>query len=440
MKIPKSIVLLLLFCKISYTQEMKLEKVTQEELLEKKHPKDTTASACYLIKKLHLQFGYNEDNGFYYEAETSLKVKIYKTDGLKQATIEIPYYIGYTNLNKDKVEIKYGATYNWENGKIVKTKLASEGKIKQNINQYYNTFTIVLPNVKVGSIFEVRYIVKSENIRTLPVFEYQEDIPVNYATFFCKTPGTYKYKTVHIGGFEFINNENIKPRTISVKDFISKGTKYINFNQLERELIFKDVPALKEEIFSETNNSKARIVNELEAILRINDKDTKKIAMTWNDVSKQMYEEKYFGKLLTINNFYPEILKSIIQDNDDEKTKMIKIFKYLQQHLTWDEKKQIYSKSDFNEVFKTKSGNVGEINLMLVGLLKAAFLEANPVVLSVTDKLYFPSIDNLNYVIAGVKIDNELYLLDATDKLSEPNILPHRCLNGSGYLILMKKH
>jgi hypothetical protein len=37
-----------------------------------------------------------------------------------------------------------------------------------------------MPNVRVGSVIEYRYIWKSENIVKFPVFNFQQEIPVNY--------------------------------------------------------------------------------------------------------------------------------------------------------------------------------------------------------------------------------------------------------------------
>lgn len=423
--------LLIFIC--NNAQDFKLEKVTKDELLEKKHPIDSAASACYLFKKQFTKFGYAEDSGFYSITEFSFKIKIYKKDGLKYGTIEVPYYTGYTNLNEDKVDIKYGATYNLVGNEIVKTKLDNVGKIRQNYNQYWSLLTIVFPSVKEGSIIELKYILKSENIRTLPDFEYQEDIPVDNALFYCNTPVTYRYKTVHIGNSEIVYNEKITSVSISMDEKSMRQSKSLNFNQLNKEIIIKNIPKYIDEIYNE-GSVKSKIESELEVIIR-DDGDHKKMAMTWDDVAKNLYVEKEFGKYIKVNKFYDEILKIIYKDGDDEKTKMVKVFKYIKNHMNWNEKNEIFTKNEISKVFQSKEGNVSEINLMLLGFLKAAFLDAQPVVLSTREKIYFPSLDKLNYVIVGVKIENEIYLLDATDKNSEPNILPARCLKDNAWML-----
>ena len=47
----------------------------------------------------------------------------------------------------------------------------------------------------------------------------------------------------------------------------------------------------------------------------------------------------------------------------------------------------------------------------------------------------FPTREGYNYVIASVRLNGELILLDATEKFSVPNLLPARVYNWKGRLI-----
>ena len=74
------------------------------------------------------------------------------------------FYIGYENLSEDRLEFSNAVTYNLENGSIVKTKLDNQGAFTKKVNKYWNEKIITFPNVKVGSIIEYKYVLKSENI------------------------------------------------------------------------------------------------------------------------------------------------------------------------------------------------------------------------------------------------------------------------------------
>ena len=53
------------------------------------------------------------------------------------------------------------ATYNLVNNKVEKTKLKSDGEFIEKTNKFYSEKKITMPNVKVGSIIEYKYIKKS---------------------------------------------------------------------------------------------------------------------------------------------------------------------------------------------------------------------------------------------------------------------------------------
>src|SRR5690606_12158956 len=50
-----------------------------------------------------------------------------------------------------------------------------------------------------------------------------------------------------------------------------------------------------------------------------------------------------------------------------------------------------------------------------------------------------PVISGFNYVIAAVKIDNEIHFLDATERYLPFGELPLRCINGNGRIIYSAK-
>jgi hypothetical protein len=128
-----AIVLLLFIAKVQ-SQNYQLGKVTVAELQEKVHPIDSSAPAAILFKKGRTYFSYNKDVGFSANHVCEVKIKIYKKEGLKWADQKVRFYIGYENLNEDRLEFSDAITYNLENGAIVKTKLENQGAFKKKIN------------------------------------------------------------------------------------------------------------------------------------------------------------------------------------------------------------------------------------------------------------------------------------------------------------------
>jgi hypothetical protein len=86
-----------------------------------------------------------------------------------------------------------------------------------------------------------------------------------------------------------------------------------------------------------------------------------------------------------------------------------------------------------------KKGTCGEINLILVNLLKDAKLNAQPILVSTRENgtitTAVPGIDQFNKVMAHVVIDDKTYILDATDKLTPPHLIPLDVMLSEGLVI-----
>lgn len=89
-----------------------------------------------------------------------------------------------------------------------------------------------------------------------------------------------------------------------------------------------------------------------------------------------------------------------------------------------------------------KSGTSGEINLILVNLLKEAGLEAYPMLVSERFhgkvNVAYPFIEQFNSVFACVIINNKKHYLDATDKAIAPHLTPSSILNTTAFLVNRK--
>src|SRR6476620_10091354 len=190
---------LLLFSLCAVSQKLQLGKVTDDELLEARNKTDTSAPAAFIFKTAKTEFIYTEDDGFTSTTVFQIKLKIYKKEGLEWANFKIPYYVGYTKLDDEIVEVLNGYTYNLEKGKIVKTRVTGEGKFNEKVNENWKIKSVVFPNVREGSILELEYKFKSQNLSVLPDFQFQYDIPVDNAEFKTAIPKCYDYSGMKKG-------------------------------------------------------------------------------------------------------------------------------------------------------------------------------------------------------------------------------------------------
>ncbi|WP_333878297.1 DUF3857 domain-containing protein [Flavobacterium sp.] len=419
-----------------FSQGLDMESVTKAELKQTVFPADTAAPAAILYKKGQTYFRYNIKSGFVSYTEIALKIKIYKKAGLKWANFQIPYYTGYKFLEDEAVEVKKAYTYNLEGDKIIKEKVPGESKFKEKINEYWTARKITFPNVKVGSVIEINYELKTENLSELPDFQFQYDIPVSHIEYTARIPEFYIYKAIKTGYVDLQKEDVIENGSQSFDNEYHKSM-VMTYKQVKSVYKAQNIPALKEEKYvNNINNYYGKIKHELE-IIRMPDETPKSISGTWTDVAKSVYKEKYFGSELEKFNYFINDLKVIIKDGDTLETKMTKVFNHVKNKMNWNGEYGFYTKNGVEKTYVERTGNVADINLILVAMLKMSGLEANPVLLSTREngEAFFPNKSFLNYVIAAVNLNGKRYLLDATDKNAAPNYIPVRALNQLGILI-----
>jgi len=417
-------------------QNLDLGKVTKKELEESIHPIDSSASAAFIFKKARTFFTYSEKNGFECVTKFSIKLKIYKKEGFSWANFEIPYYVGYEKLDDEKVYITKAFTYNLENSKIDKQRVTSEGKFIEKVNDLWQTKLITFPNIKVGSILELEYELRSPNLSELPTFQFQYNIPVDYAQLQTEIPEFYIYKAIKSGYVNVTLNDVMEHTSISYNNKYNQ-VEYLGYQQIKTLYEVAEVPALIEEDYvSNIDDYYGKIQQELQ-LIRFPKEEPKQIATTWESVAKSIYEDKEFGAELSKNNYFLNNLKQITDKTESKEERLKVIFEFVKNKMTWNGKYGYYTKKGVEVAFNESTGNVAEINLMLTAMLKMGGLEANPVLLSTRDNgvALFPNRSKFNYVIACVDLGEKQILLDATEKLASINCLPIRDLNNKGRLI-----
>ncbi|MBS7231825.1 DUF3857 domain-containing protein [Flavobacterium psychroterrae] len=438
MKFQSLVIAVFLFLGILNTkaQNYELGKVTITELKEKSNPKDTTAPATILFKKARTYFTYDKDKGFYANHVYEFKIKIYKKEGLKWADQKVHFYIGYESLNEDRLEFSNAVTYNLENGSIVKTKLDNQGTFKKKVNKFWNEKTITLPNVKVGSIIEYRYILKSENIVKLPDFDFQFDIPVSYFEYKTDIPEYYIYKPILTGSHKIEAESKFTNANQSFADEHNM-TKSISYKQISAFYKGKDIPALTNEPFVDNiKNYTGSIHHELERV-RYPDQPVKDYAMTWEGVATSIFKSENFGKELNEKSFLLEDVKRLLTNVESQNERLNIIFKFVQSKMNWNEVNDCFTDKGVKKAYADQLGNIAEINFILINMLKLGGIDVNPVLVSTIENgvPVYPTRTGFNYVIAAAEIDGKQILLDASHKFTYPGILPLNILNWKGRLI-----
>lgn len=203
--------------------------------------------------------------------------------------------------------------------------------------------------------------------------------------------------------------------------------------------LFNSKPYEYEPYVLNYNNIRTSVRYEIGSI-NIPGKISENYSTTWEEIGKKLLNNDDFGGYYKKTNaFKKEILPNLISGLESKQEIAAAILAYVQNNFSWNEYYGKYASQSLNKTIKTKVGNVADINLLLVAMLREAGIDADPVVLSSVPNgrlnYMFPSISKLDYVIASFYEDSKLYLMDATNKFSQINQLPQRVLNYRGFYI-----
>ena len=395
-------------------QIFELGKVTIAELQEKVHPKDSSAVAAFLFNKGQVNIGRNG----YSQSSVKKRIKIYKKEGYKWATVQV----GFSASNFRNLSITDVYTYNLVDGKIVKSKLKSDGEFIDKINTEYWVKKITFPDIKEGSVIEYE-IKNNDGSLSIRDWDFQETIPVNYSEFKTIIPESFTFKR-NVKGFF---TPKINTQIAETYGYLANETTYI----------LKDLPAMKEESYvNNTSNYCSGIVHELEKI-SIPGQFYKSISSSWGVVAKTIYEFESFGSELNKTGYFEDDLQLLLKGKVSPTDKITAILDYVKSNVKWNDHLGYSCEKGVRKAYKEKIGNCADINLMLTAMLRYAGLDANPVLISTRSNgiAFFPTVSAFNCVIAGIETSNGKILIDATDKFATPNVLPLRDLNWMGRLI-----
>lgn len=407
--------LLIIFQITNYTFSQKLElgKVTIEELKQKNHAIDPNASAAIIFKKGMTTFRTTGDGEWILDTKTEYKIKIFNKEGLEQGNQSFAFYTGGTT--NEKISISDAATYNLVGDKIEKTKLKSEGEFIEKINESWSVKKLSFPAVSEGSIIEFSITKSSPYITHIDDFYFQTDIPIDNLRYNLQFPEYFKFNTI-ITGYEQIKHEHT-------------GSSHI--------YTASNIPAIKDEDYVFNSNNYASILKLELSSVSYPGEIQRNLSLSWDDIVRNIFENQNFGGELKKRDYFEEDLKKILAEAKSNKEKIAFIYDFVKSKMTWNENYGIYTSDGVRKAYKQNTGNVAEINLMLVAMLRSAGIEANPIIISTRSNgvAIFPNRTAYNYVAVVVEDQESLLFLDATEKKLLPGMLPLRALNWVGRVI-----
>jgi hypothetical protein len=379
------------------------QPITQEELKMTSVPEAPGAPAIYLYR----QVDRNDQEAHEYNY---LRVKILTEEGRKQADVEIPFFKTEANIHGIKARTirPDGSIANFDGKVYEKTIVKARG-----VKFLAKTFT--LPDVQAGSIIEYHYTRDWDQGIYFREAHWilAEELYTRFAKFSLKPissfvirwswplglpPGTNPPKDEHGS----VNMETHNIPAFQIEDYMPPE------NELKMRVDF---------IYSEGNDEKEP------------EKFWKKEGKTQND-----RVENFVGKRKAME----QAVAQIVGTGDSPEVKLQKIYARVQQirnisfevEKTEQEQKREKMReiNNVEDLWKNGYGNGRQITWLFLGLVRAAGLEAYPVLVSRRDQYFFkPNLMNtgqLNDNVVLVKVNGTELYFDPGTPFTPYGLLP----------------
>lgn len=413
------LILLLSSAQQSEAQTSKFGEVSNEELTMKQYPLDTAAEAVILFDKGNTKFG---ARGIVMERH--VRIKVLKKAGYDWANFEVPY------IMKGRVMELKGTTYNLVNGSVVQSKLDPKSAFDEKFYEDWYLKKFTMPNVKEGSVIDVTYTIQLvAAFFNLPDWEFQRTIPTVWSEYQAEIPTNLTYRFL-MQGYHPLYQYNKQSKAA----YTTTGSNY------QYTWIMKDVPALKEESYITTlKDYQTRLEFELQQV-QVPGKLAQQVTGSWEEVTKTLMKSERFGNQITGRTGLKSIVTPLIAECKTKEETAEKIYDHVRNRMTWNKGYGFLTTSlTLRKAYDDAKGSIGDINLMLIAMLREANLDANPVLVSTRSNgrppLDSPLLSKFNYVVAHVVLNDKEILLDASESLLPFGMLPKRALNGEGHLI-----
>ncbi len=423
----KHICLLLFFCLFSIgLHAQKLKKlpaygdVDKSDLVMKECGFDKGAAAMVIFDEAESVFRINETTSslsFYEQTLHRVRIKIFNESGFEYANVKVKY----PSHDKMISIINFSAqTYNLDaSGNVVISKVDKASVYDKKINARFSEKIFAFPEVKAGSIIEYKYTLDNA---TRDQWYFQKKIPVQFSRFIVDFPSEFI--------MDFIPNCSLPlQKGTSSKD----GAGNYNWYAME------NVPGLSDEPYMSCREDYLQKIESRLIALDFPGVPRRSLLRTWPEIIKELVEDEDFGRQLKKDIPRTADLNMMLVGLNDPFKKMYIIHEYVRKNMQWNGYSNIWALDGVKSAWRDKKGTTGEVNLILINLLKDAGLTVHPLLVSTRDNGIINTgvagYDQFDKVLAQVTIGDKIYILDATERSTPSMLIPLEVMASEALLI-----
>lgn len=404
------------FCLISLGQSQLPEfgQITNEEINLKECDFDKEAEAVIIFDDAFTDY----DDDYNMLTTRRVRIKILNEKGLERGNIIIPFYSGD---NFEFIRDIRGVTVNIDaSGKPTNIILDRKSIYTEKRDKYYSLVKFAMPAVKTGSIIEYSFVSVMKHYGGLDDWKFQSDIPT--------MKSSYMLQVLPSAEFTY-SVQKKKDYNITIKPIADLGRIYFEMN---------NIPALRFEPFMDaTRDYIQRVIFQLSGLTnRYGHKMN--INTTWKSTAYDLMTEKDFGGQID-KSLKADELQPLVQAQSSAGGKLKVIYNYVRDNISWNGYDSKYTVDGVKTTLEKKRGAAGDINLLLINLLKSNDIEVYPLLVAERDfgkiDSTYPFLDRFNKVVAFAKADGQQFILDATEKNTPAGLTPYSILNTMAFIV-----
>lgn len=404
--------LLLLNASTSSAQTKKFGDVSVEDFTAYDSEYDSSMSAVILFNKGVAEF----DSDYKCLFEFHTRIKILTDEGFEYGDIQIPMY---ESSDQDVYNIKATTYTLLADGTIKENKVGKKEIFKEEIRKGLEVKKFTMPDLARGVIIEYSYHKIMGSPFNLPDWKFHEYVPVEWSEYTMKIPKTLMYKMIFKGRDSLYINE------------VSK------MNQ-QLYLAKRNLPAVEDlPYLINRNDHISEVITQLDAI-RIPRAMPQDFFKSWEKISSELNDRDDFGKQ-KLNGQIKDQLKFLVSDQMSDLEKVEAVYNYLVNNITWNNRYRLTSEKGIRDTFKDLKGSTGDINLLLVEMLREVGVGISPALISTrtngTVLTDYPLINQFNMLVAVVELENTAFVIDASSGRRAFTVLHPKILYRNAFVI-----
>ncbi|HEV2352850.1 MAG TPA: transglutaminase domain-containing protein, partial [Puia sp.] len=421
---------------------VKFGKVTPDDFNVTAAGLDSSSDVVVVADYGTSSFEGNAKGWFDLDFHRSKRMRILKRTGFDAATVTIPLYVD--GSDGERLSGLKAATYTLEDGKVVETKLDGKSVFTDKISKHWIEEKFTFPALKEGAVLEYSYTVVSPFLSNLQPWDFQGPYPCLWSEYQVDMPNFFKYATLAQGYLPFKINTS-DSRSVDFRVTIPGGAGADDHGMFSdyvvtHRWVMANIPALKEEPFTTTtDNYVSKIEFQLSGIQFPQSSYHDRMGNWFQVCDGLMKDDGFGGDLARSNSWLDEDMKNITKGASGNLEKAQKIFSFVRDNFTCTSHGSLELSNPLKTIYKNKSGNEADLNLLLTAMMIHAGLKAKPVILSTRSNgfvhSFYPLLTRYNYVISQATIDSVRYCLDASEPWLGFGRLPMRCYNGEARVV-----